>query len=170
MLNTAQLDAFSTLLRASSEYNALLQIWMESSWDGRAAAMTQVQVVALINATDLVTQALLKLGPDLKGVQQQIGLNAVESHLMEVAIRDVFPEKDFVNNEESQKMIREESRALSDILAGYKACSATLLSWINATEPGCPRAITREQIDEILAVNERTMRAMVTLESGIKKI
>lgn len=66
-------------------------------------------------------------------------------------------------------MTREESVALSEILAGYKSCSLALLGWINATEPGKIRTMTRAQIDEILAVNERTIRAMKVLESMVKE-
>lgn len=78
MLNDAQLEAFSTLVWASSEYNALLHAWMESSWDGRAAPMTRSQATAVINASELVAQALLKLGPDLNDVQRQLKLKSVE--------------------------------------------------------------------------------------------
>ncbi|MBT2375800.1 hypothetical protein [Pseudomonas fluorescens] len=65
-------------------------------------------------------------------------------------------------------MTREESVALSTILAGYKSCSLALLNWINATKPTQIKTFTREQIDEVLAVNERTLRAMKVLESMVK--
>lgn len=78
MLTPVQMDAFSTLLRATVEYNALLQAWMESSRGGRSEPMTEAQVMALSQANDLVSLALRKLDVNLSGVSAPVELRSVD--------------------------------------------------------------------------------------------